>query len=131
MPEGWDALEFNISANVCRQSFTPSQRALALALAGESYHSPEKVLPEARLVARYPDLGRLVMDGGMPLANAHQAAAEYEQQALESAERTKALAGLRHEMPLLAMQVDEDALTLDQALARVDEIKAALSGATS
>jgi len=73
-------------------------------------------MPEARTAAQHPDLVESVMAVGLSLSDAYARVRERQRQA----ERQR-LEDFRREQPLLAIDVEEGKLTLDQA---IDELRA-------
>ena len=76
---------------------------------------------EARAVAQHPDLIQSVMAGGLSLADAYEHVRERQRQAELAAAERQRLEDFRREQPLLAIDVEEGKLTLDQA---IDELRA-------
>jgi len=108
--------------NALRYNRTPSQKALGLAISAAmrpGCYWEHRVLPEARAVAKHPRLVQRVMSG-VSLAAAHEQLLEEERQhALvveQSREERRRLEEIRQAHPLLAIQVDEGALTLGEAM---------------
>jgi hypothetical protein len=110
-----------MSANLVRRHDNRSQLHIADALVDEPDFPESLVRPKARLVARHPDLVRRIGDGTLRISEAYQAVIERDQLAAEQADRAEAFERLRFEAPILAAQVDEGALTVDQALTRANE----------
>ena len=111
--------DFIWSTNILRVHLNPSQVAIANAMIPDY---PEELLkPEAKLVARHPDLVKQVVGGVIGLADAYKSVLEIERFAAERAEQAEAFARLRIVAPVLALQVDDGALTIDQALTQANE----------
>jgi hypothetical protein len=122
--------DFIWSMNALRCHLSPSQRAMGQAIVAKMMEAREaksdcywehRVLPEARAVAQYPDLADRVMAGTLSLAEAYEEVLGREREAerahAEAEEHRRLLEELRQTHGLLAIQVDEGALTLDEALA--------------
>ena len=107
-----------LDENLVRAHYGPGQLRIADALIDEPDFPESLVLPEARRVAREPDLARQVGQGTLRLSDAYKLALEREQEAIRHAEE---VARLRRKAPFLAVQVDEGTLTLEQAIVRADQ----------
>jgi hypothetical protein len=117
-----------ISMNLFRQSYTKSQIAILDALVeaeSPGYYPEGWVNPEARLIVKYPFLTKSVTHFGMSLAEAHAKALENEREAAQRAGEHQRLETLRLAAPFVAALVDERSLTLDEGLARAEELAAA------
>ena len=110
-----------LSANLVRRHDSPSTLSIADALIDEPDFPELLVRPKVRLVARHPDLVRQIGVGAIKISEAYQTVLERDRLADEQAERAEAFERLRIEEPIPAAQVDEGALTVDQALTRAND----------
>ncbi len=112
--------DFIWSTNMLRVHLGPGQTAIADAMIPDY---PESLLkPEAKLIAESrPDLVERIMGGTLGLADAYQQVLDRERQEVERTVRAEAFARLRIAAPVLALQVDDGALTIDQALMQANE----------
>jgi hypothetical protein len=123
-----DPVAFICSKNIQRTHHTPSQCAVMDALFEDLYRDdpdcPIRVSPEARLVARYDDLVKLVF-AGSSLAEAHGRALDRQREEVLAVKEAERLAHLRTEAPYLAIRVDEGELTVTEAVeAHEDQVRA-------
>jgi hypothetical protein len=119
--------EYIFRVNFMRQSLTPAQVCMLDAIAeahSPGYYPEGWVSDEARLIVRHDDIARRVTHGGLSLAEAYNEAIERDRAIAQAEEHHRRLVQLRAEAPFAAALVDEGSLTLDQALARVEEIAA-------
>ena len=114
-------VDFIVRANAMRVHRTLGELHIADARVEEPDYPATLVLPEARLIVRHDDLARRV-GWGLSLRDAYQLTIDREREAAKEAEDHQQLSQFRGEAPFLAAQVDEGALTLDQALAQAEEM---------
>jgi hypothetical protein len=123
-----DAIKsYVVSANLLRQNHSLAELCIADARIAALYPDyPETLVSdEARLIIRHADLAERVSCLGLTLAEAYDLAKEREREVAKRAEDHQRLVQLRAEAPFIAALVDEDTLTLDQGLARAEEMAAA------
>ncbi len=113
-----------LSENLTRAHRGPGELCIADALVDEPDYPEKLVTDEARLIVRHDDLAKRV-GCGLSLAEAYDLATQREHETAKRAEDHQRLVQLRGEAPFIAAQVDEGALTLDQALAQAEETAAA------
>jgi len=121
-----DPLDFIVRKNVLRAHHTPHQVSIAHAIAETWLKEPDPefsalVLPEARVVLEFPQLTEAVKQGRMALPQAYEAALAYKQEAARHREQAARLEDFRKESLLLAIRVDDGALTLEQAIETAGE----------
>jgi Protein of unknown function (DUF3102) len=117
------------SVNCLRQSLTRSQRLVYEAQLvakrpdlADHFHDPSD---EAGVIVRYPDIAEQVIKFGLPLAEAYERALERGREEERRAADRQRLEQLRAEAPFVAAMVDEGTLSLEQGLARAEEIAVA------
>jgi ParB/RepB/Spo0J family partition protein len=129
---GQDPVAYILSANISRRNMTVGQRAMAIARLGAFSKSSQRQLAGqigisnsriayAAIVEKYaPDLGDMVLAGTEQLNAAYEQAkdrkAEQASRADIQARMEKALVGMRVEAPDLAELVDEERMTVRDAL---------------
>lgn len=124
-----EAIEaYIVSVNFMRQDHTPAQICIIDALVeahSPGYYPEGWVSDEARLIAQHEDIAKSVTHFGMSLAEAYDRALERDRETAKRAEEHQRLDRLRGAAPFVAAMVDEGSITLDQGLARAEEIAAA------
>jgi ParB-like chromosome segregation protein Spo0J len=100
-----------LSQNLHRRHLSSNQVRIADALVDEPDFPESLVNAEAKLVTRQHYLVEQVVAGTLGLIDAYQRVLELDRQAAERAEQAEALARLRIVAPVLALQVDDGALT--------------------
>lgn len=128
--DGQDPVAYILSANINRRHLTKGQRAMAVAMIYPEKgrgKSPTKLefnaetLRKAREVLRIlPELAKQVRDGNPSLNEAYEKAKSYRQSSEYAAE---CLARLRKEAPDLADLVEEERMTLPEAIAAYEARK--------
>jgi hypothetical protein len=124
--EGPDPEGFALAVNVARRNLNKGQQAVVIARRYKNYTKDDlrtfgvskQYVSWARLVARYDDLADAVLADTMKLREAYDEAGERSEAA---ATRDDDLARLRAGAPDLADQVTEERLSLEDALALLDE----------
>jgi len=132
-PEGRDddIKNYIFSVNCMRQSLSRSERlmyeARIVARSPDLADHFHDLSDEALLIARnYPDLACAVCGPfGPSIAEAYEKALEWEREVARREEERQRLDQLRLEAPFVAAMVEEGTLTLDQGLARAEEVAAA------
>jgi hypothetical protein len=114
-----------MARNLVRRHLSRNELLILDARVDEPDYPETLVSDEARLIIRYDDLAERVSRFSLPLGEAYDLALQREREAARRAEDQQRLVQLRGEAPFVAALVDEGTLTLDQGLARAEEMAAA------